>query len=88
MSKFNLKNINKTVNKSGNVAYKMDDKERLITEVLTSFFNENKFYGDNSSKIVEDIRKIAINDSRFLANLTLYTRKEMHLRSISHVLAG
>lgn len=88
MSKFNLKNINKTVNKSGNVAYKMDDKERLIAEVLTSFFNENKFYGDNSNKIVEDIRKIAINDSRFLANLTLYTRKEMHLRSISHVLAG
>ena len=88
MSKFNLKNINKPVNKSGNVAYKMDDKERLITEVLTSFFIENKFYGDNSSKIVEDIRKIAISDSRFLANLTLYTRKEMHLRSISHVLAG
>lgn len=88
MSKFNLKDKEKTVNKSGNVAYKMDNKERLITKVLTSFFNESKFYGDNSSEIVNDIRRLAASDSRFLANLTIYARKNMHLRSISHVLAG
>lgn len=88
MSKFNLKDKEKTVNKSGNVAYKMDNKERLITKVLTSFFNESKFYGDNSSEIVNDIRRLADGDSRFLANLTIYARKNMHLRSISHVLAG
>ena len=34
MSKFNLKDKEKTVNKSGNVAYKMDDKERLITNIF------------------------------------------------------
>ena len=41
----------KTVNLSGHEAYKMKDKDKLVTQVLTSLFNEEKYYGDNSKVI-------------------------------------
>ena len=88
MSKFNFKNTNKTINISGHKAYKMKDKDKLLTQVLTSFFNENKFYGDNSKGILETVKRVIDEDPRFVANLIIYTRKEMHLRTISHVLIG
>lgn len=87
MSKFNtLKNI--IVNKEGHKAFKMEPKEKLITEVLTSFFNEGKYYGDNSNVILNDIRNMIKIDSEFVANLAIYARKEANLRSISHVIAA
>lgn len=87
MSKFNKTNSNKTVNQEGHVAYKMESKELLMTQVLTTFFNESKFYGDNSKKIIENATNLIMNgDAKFVANLARYTRKEMHLRSVSHVL--
>jgi 60 kDa SS-A/Ro ribonucleoprotein len=88
VSKFNCKNQMKTVNLSGHEAYKMNDKERLVTQVLTSLFNEDKFYGDNSKDIVETARRVIEKDPRFAANLCIYARREMHLRTISHVLLG
>lgn len=42
MSKFNQTNTIKTQNKSGHVAYSMADKDKLVTQVLTSFFGEEK----------------------------------------------
>jgi len=87
MSKFNIFN-NITKNKEGHVAFKMELKEKLITEVLTSFFNEGKYYGDNSSEIVDDLRKVIKIDPKFVANLAIYARKEIHLRSISHVMVS
>ena len=85
MSKFNSNIIR---NNENHKAFKMDPKEKLISEVLTSFFNENKFYGDNSKTIVSDIRNMIKIDSEFVANLTIYVRKEMNMRSISHVHLG
>lgn len=87
MSKFNFLR-NTTVNKVGHVAFKMELKEKLITEVLTSFFNEGKFYGDNSLEIVKDLRQVIKIDPKFVANLAIYARKEIHLRSVSHVIAA
>jgi hypothetical protein len=59
MSKFNTTttNSNKTTNHSGIPAYKMDEKEKLTTQVLTTFFNEPKYYGDNSKEILNTVRK-------------------------------
>lgn len=88
MSKFNTTNTRKTVNRSGHAAYSMKDKEKLVTMVLTTFFNESKFYGDNSGELVELAEKVASRDPHFVANLAVYARKEMHLRSVSHVLAS
>jgi hypothetical protein len=90
MGKFN-KNVpseSLVVNNEGAVAYRMKDKEKLVTQVLTSLFNESKFYGDNSDDIVETIRNILEVEPQFIANLALFVRKEMHLRSISHVLVS
>lgn len=86
MSKFNSKNTVKAENISGHEAYNMRDKEKLVTQVLTSLFNEGKFYGDNSREIVDTIKRVIEDDARFVANLCVYARREMHLRSISHVL--
>jgi len=43
----------------------MSDKEKLVTQVLTSFFNENKFYGDNSQDILNTVRNVIKNESCF-----------------------
>ena len=86
MSKFNQTNTNKTVNREGHVAFAMKDKERLVTQVLTTFFNEEKFYGDTSKEIVATAEKLAKTDPKFISNLAIYARKEYHLRSVAHVL--
>lgn len=88
MSKFNQTKTMKTTNKSGHAAYSMKDKDKLVTMVLTTFFNEAKYYGDNSNELVELAEKVATNDPRFVSNLAIYARKEMHLRSVSHVLTS
>lgn len=71
MAKFNTINTNKTANKSGHAAYKMKDKEKLITQVLTSFFNESKFYGDNSAEMQETIKSVIASDPAFVAKLAV-----------------
>ena len=88
MAKFNTTPTNKTVNKEGHVAYKMHDKEKLITQVLTSFFNEAKFYGDNSKEMKETIKSVIKQDPQFVSNLTVFARREFHMRSVSHVLTA
>lgn len=86
MAKFNSTMTDKTVNKSGHAAYKMRDKEKLVTQVLTSFFNEDKFYGDNSAEMQETIKGVIKKDPQFVANLAVYARREFNMRSVSHVL--
>lgn len=87
MSKFNTYD-KITKNNEGHIAFNMDLKEKLITEVLTSFFNEGKYYGDNSKEIVRNIKKAIKLDPRFVANLAIYSRNEANLRSISHVIVS
>lgn len=90
MSKFNfgILKTNKTTNNEGAIAYRMNDKEKLVTQVLTSLFNENKFYGDNSEDILSTARNVLKSDPKFVANLCIFARNEMHLRTISHVLVS
>ena len=91
MSKFNngTKGKNKVFNLAGGRAYSInDDKVKLVTMVLTTFFNEKKYYGDNSDEIVEQIHRVAEVDPYFVAALAVYARKVFHLRSVSHVLVA
>ena len=91
MAKFNQSNtgINKTVNKCGVTAYKMQDKEKLATMVLTTLFNENKYYGDNSKELLETASDVIKNGGAdFVSKLAMYARNEMNLRSVSHALAA
>ena len=88
MAKFNSAVTIKTENQCGHVAYRMDDKSKLITQVLTSFFNENKFYGDNSSEMQETIQSVIKTDPEFVSKLAVYARRVFNMRSVSHVLTA
>ena len=90
MSKFNKSNqgINITNNKEGHKAYKMENKAKLVTQVLTSLFNEKKYYGDTSNELIKTAKIVAKTEPKFVANLARYARKEMHLRSVSHALTA
>ena len=90
MSKFNAstENTMKTVNHEGYTAYRMDWKTKLITMVLTSFFNEQKFYGDNSEELTNCLRSGIVDDPQFVSNLAIFARREFNMRSVSHVIAG
>lgn len=87
MSKFNqsTQGANKTVNKSGHVAYKMENKLKLVTMVLTTMFGEPMYYGDNSNELVKLAKE---TDMQFVSKLAIYARKEFHMRSVSHVLTA
>lgn len=89
MSKFNqpTQGARKTTNKEGGTAYKMFDKDKLVTFVMTSFFNENKFYGDTSKELVQTAKAIMNKDPEFVAKLAIYAREVFHMRSVTHVLA-
>lgn len=89
MSKFNVSKdkSNLTENECGCVAYDLDDKLKLLTMTTTTFFSESKFYGDTSDKIVDLANKlIKKGNGQYVANLAVYLRKEMHLRSMAQVL--
>ena len=88
MAKFNQAQTMRTTNRNGHAAYSMKDKSKLITQVLTSFFNEDKFYGDNSADMQETIKRVIAADAQFVAKLAVFARKEFNMRSVSHVLTA
>ena len=88
MAKFNQPaQTLKTSNKDGHIAYSMKDKDRLVSQVLTTFFGEPKFYGNTDNEIIETAQKIAVNEPAFIAKLAVFARRECGMRSVSHVLA-
>lgn len=88
MAKFNSPTTIKTTNKDGHVAYGMTDKAKLVTQVLSSFFQEAKFYGDNSTEMQEVIKRVIQKDPQFVSNLAVFARREFNMRSVSHVLTA
>jgi hypothetical protein len=88
MSKFNMsqKGINTTTNLAGGKAYVIGDKEKLTKMALTSFFKEPKFYGDTSNEIIDTAQAVINTDAKYVANLAIYAREVMHLRSVSQAL--
>ena len=88
MAKFNTTATIKTTNKAGHVAYGMTDKSKLVTQVLTSFINEQKFYGDNTKEMQKTISAVIKKDPQFVANLAVFARKEFNMRSVAHVLTA
>ena len=88
MSKFNQQSTIKTTNKSGHVAYSMTDKSKLVTQVLTSFFDEAKFYGDNSAEMQQTIKNVIKREPEFVSKLAVFARREFNMRSVAHVLTA
>ena len=88
MAKFNSNATIKTTNREGHAAYGMTDKARLVTQVLTSFFNEKKFYGDNTPEMVENIQRVIKADPDFVSRLAVFARREFNMRTVAHVLTA
>ena len=87
MATFNFKLFGrKTRNRCGFAAYDLSTRDKLMSQVLTNFVNEAKFYGDTTSEMVELAREVAKTDGLFVAKLAVYARTVMNMRSASHVL--
>lgn len=75
--------IGKTVNHEGGEAFKLKDEETLLNRVSCCLMNEPKFY-EEKGKAESDIFKLAMKvEPEFILKLALYTRSELHLRSVS-----
>lgn len=75
----------RTINRAGGEAFTLTDKERLATGVLTSFFGEANYYGDTTNELIE----LAFGaDPKFVAQLAVYARNNMNLRTFPVALTG
>lgn len=76
-----------TKNKSGHVAYKLDDKTKLLTMALTTMLGEQKYYGDNSNELIQLAERLCKDgEGEFVAKLAVWARTKGNLRSVSHAL--
>jgi len=89
MAKFNETAVDKTVTKNyeGEKAWKLDDELALYTRVCTTFLVD-QFYTPNFNDELNRIRTLIKKvDPMFVAQLAVYAREAMYLRSIPMVLA-
>lgn len=89
MASLNDKATNKTTNRSGHAAYDMDDRTKLVTMALTTMLAEPKFYGDNTSELIDLATRLCKDgDGEFVAKLAVAARTVWNLRSVSHALVS
>lgn len=77
----NIKEVNKIENYEGGEAFVMSPELELYSAVVTASL-EDKFYEKNNifmNRIVELISKV---DPMYVAQLAVYTRTQMHMRSV------
>lgn len=89
MAKFNKTAVDETVteNYEGAKAWKLNDELALYTRVCTTFLVD-QFYTPNFNDELNRIRTLIKRvDPVFVAQLAVYAREQMHLRSIPLVLA-
>lgn len=90
MAKFNKKKegVKPTeINEMGERAYKLSDRDELISTVLTTFLSDS--YYEKQKDIVNRILEAADNcDPLFVAKLSIYARTQANMRSVSHLLAA
>lgn len=73
---------NLTTNHEGALAWRMTPEWELYTTVVTTMGVEDKFYEngeDRVRRIADLVRKV---QPEFVAQLAIYTREAMHLRSV------
>ena len=90
MAKFNEKKVAKQpteVNFMGEKAFKLKDKEELVSTVMTTFLNDS--YYESEAEIVNRIHNLIEKvDPLFVAKLALYARNEGNLRSVTHLVSA
>ena len=89
MTKFNKKgNGTKTINVAGGKAYKKSTKLELVSNLLTSFV-QDQFYR-SESKGVDRLKEMIASekDKLFIAKAAVFARNKFGMRSITHITAG
>lgn len=89
MSKFNKTLVKKTVhNLAGGEAFKMKEKNELISLILNSFISD-EFYR-SSDHTLDRMKELvsSIDDKKFVAKLAIYARDKFGMRSVSAALAA
>ena len=75
-----------TFTAEGSPSYKFDHKMELYQTVVTTLFGESKFYEGKDARadrITRLVRKcVEKGEAQFVANLAVYAREQMYLRSI------
>lgn len=89
MSRFNTKVSLRTnaVNIAGGDAFALSPELELVHAVIATFLKD-EFYEGGQGRIDRIKRLIAMVDPVFVAKLALFARREMNLRSVSHLLVG
>lgn len=90
MAKFNEKKTAKQPterNFMGEMAFKMEDKEELISTVMTTFL-QDEYYEKEATKIARIQELLKKVDPLFAAKLAIYARNEGNLRSVTHFIAA
>lgn len=90
MGKYNVKKESvkpTSVNYMGELAFKLADKELLVSTVMTTFL-QNSYY-EKESEIVNRITELVDRvDPLFAAKLAIYARNEGNLRSVTHLVSA
>ena len=90
MGKYNSKkeSVKPTeVNYMGEMAFKLADKELLVSTVMTTFLQDS--YYEREGEIVKRITDLVDKvDPLFAAKLAIYARNEGNLRSVTHLVSA
>lgn len=90
MAKFNRKSEPKqptAINFMGEKAFKLEDKEELVSTVMTTFLQDA--YYEKETTITNRIKSLLDKvDPLFSAKLAIYARNEGNLRSVTHLIAA
>ena len=90
MAKFNEKKMAKQPTERNfmcEMAFKMEDKEELISTVMTTFL-QGEYYEKEATKIARIQELLKKVDPLFAAKLAIYARNEGNLRSVTHFVAA
>ena len=90
MAKFNEKKMAKQPTERNfmcEMAFKMEDKEELISTVMTTFL-QGEYYEKEVTKIARIQELLKKVDPLFAAKLAIYARNEGNLRSVTHFVAA
>ena len=72
----------RVVNREGGEGFIHKNIEtEYMTQLLTSFFNEKKFYGDNSKDLQHNMQQIAETNPEFFIKSLAFARNEMNMRT-------
>lgn len=90
MGKYNTKAEAKKpteINFMSEQAFKLSDKEELVSTVLTTFLQDGYYEKESEivNRILDKLKKV---DPLFAAKLAIYARNEGNLRSVTHLISA